>query len=458
MTSFTGLAYTLLFLFPSLYTLGQGSSSPAPSSSTYLPIGSGGVGRPSLGKFALQKVLGDAGGVFGRADDENTSSPFSNNNNKDAKKSNHRATWMSLIPDSTPITEINIPGTHDSATWNFTQTTADSIRHNANPANGVLPAEVYRCQRVSLWASLEAGVRFFDLRYGLDPEGVRLVFYHAHALMSELATVDDVLFGFYSWLDRHPSEVVLLSFKIEDTGINLTPADHLKTQFLLFQSLTTPAAKQYILQRHDSLGTLGPARGKIILFRRFDNPFDPSPGQGTETVLPGLHLSPSVWTENSKGFWLVYNARRNLSAHIEDYYEPRDLSPPDQSASVNIDAKVSAVEGSLRLAAASSSLPAEEVKEKSEEEEYKGELFITFTSAEHSANHPPVTPIIMALGNGTESTPAGGVNRRLVKEILPTLKGKRVGIVIIDFWDGLDIDGKGYEHGEEDVVGALLDL
>ncbi|KAM7185669.1 PLC-like phosphodiesterase [Rhypophila sp. PSN 637] len=458
MTSFTGLAYALLFLFPSLFTLGHGSSSPAPSSSsTSLPIGSGGVGRPSLGEFALQKVLGDAGGVFGRADDENTSSP-SNNNNKDAtKKSNHRSSWMSLLPDSTRITEINIPGTHDSATWNFTQTTADSIRHNADPANGVLPAEVYRCQRVSLWGSLEAGVRFFDLRYGLDPEGVRLVFYHAHALMSELATVDDVLFGFYNWLDRHPSEVVLLSFKIEDTGINLTPEDQLKTQFLLFQSLTTPAAKEYILQRHDSLGTIGPARGKIILFRRFDNPFDPSPGQGTETVLPGLHLSPSVWTENSKGFFLVYNAHRNLTAHIEDYYEPRDLSP-DQNASVNIDAKVSAVEGSLRLAASSSliTLPAE-VKEKSEEE-HEGELFITFTSAEHSANHPPVTPIIMALGNGTESTPAGGVNRRLVREILPTLKGKRVGIVIIDFWDGLDIDGKGYEHGEEDVVGALLDL
>lgn len=254
----------------------------------------------------------------------------------------------------------------------------------------------------------------------------------------------------------------------QDTGINTTPEDHLKTQFLLFQALTTPAAKRYIYQRHDSLGTLGPARGKIILLRRFDNPFDPSGGgQGKETVLPGLHLSPSVWTENSKGFALLYNAGRNLSAHIEDYYEPRDLSPPNQNATVNIAAKVDAVAGNLRLAAASISVSSslsslsssvDARKDGKEEDEEEGNLFITFTSAEHSANIPSVTPIIMALGNGTEYTPAGGVNRRLVREILPNLRGKRVGIVIIDFWDGLDLDGRGYDQGEEDVVGAILDL
>lgn len=84
-----------------------------------------------------------------------------------------------------------------------------------------------------------------------------------------------------------------------------------------------------------------------------------------------------------------------------------------------------------------------------------GPLFITFTSAENNANHPAVTPNIMALGNGSDVTPEGGVNRRLVGEIFPTLKGKTLGVLVIDFWEQLDLDG-GEKEG--DVVGAFLDL
>lgn len=467
MATLLWLTHVLLFLVPSFSSLGQAAVVSSPSSPT---ASTEELGRSSLGQFALQKILADSAGVFGLFEGSNattyTSSPETDQNgtNKKKKKSHHRSTWMSLVPDSTPLSQINIPGTHDSATWNFTQTTANSIRHNADPANGVLPAVVYRCQHVSLLDALNGGVRFFDLRYGLDPEGVRLVFYHAHALLSDLATVEDVLFGFYTWLEAHPSEVVLLSFKIEvstfapiyisphpltfflppqSTGINTTPPDHLKTQTLLLQSLTTPAAKHYISQRHDVLGTLGPARGKIILLRRFDNPLDGlPPGTTIEPTLPGIHLSPSAWPDNAKtGFSLTYNPEKNLSAQIEDYYEPNDL-PSNSTAEENVAAKLRAVEGNLRLAAAGG---------KGGEEVW----YITFTSAENNANHPAVTPNIMALGNGTEVTPQGGVNGRLVREVFPTLRGKGLGVLVIDFWDLLGLD----EGGEEgDVVGAFLDL
>jgi len=46
---------------------------------------------------------------------------------------------------------------------------------------------------------------------------------------------------------------------------------------------------------------------------------------------------------------------------------------------------------------------------------------------------PPETPRIMALGNGTELTPLGGVNQQLVP-FLKGLEGKRVGIVMFDFF------------------------
>lgn len=209
MASFMWLTYILLFLVPALSTFG--GAHVVPSS----PPGDARIqnGTSSLGSFALQKVLSDSAGVFGILESLGNSTTYPTGGN--STRSQNRSSWMKLIPDGTPISDINIPGTHDSATWNFTQANADSIRHNVDPANQVFPAAVYQCQRVSLWESLERGVRFFDLRYGLDPEGVRLVFYHAHALMSELATVEDVLFGFYNWLDSHPSEVVILSVKME---------------------------------------------------------------------------------------------------------------------------------------------------------------------------------------------------------------------------------------------------
>ena len=37
------------------------------------------------------------------------------------------------------------------------------------------------------------------------------------ALLSEVATLEDVLFGFYRFLDEHPSEALLLSLKIDNT-------------------------------------------------------------------------------------------------------------------------------------------------------------------------------------------------------------------------------------------------
>ena len=132
----------------------------------------------------------------------------------------------------------------------------------------------------------------------------------------------------------------------------------------------------------------------------------------------------------------------NLSAQIEDYYEPNDL-PDGSTAAENVDAKIEAVEGNLRLAAARGG------------DRKEGErLFITFTSAENNANRPAVTPNIMALGNGTVLTPDGGVNGRLVREVFPTLRGKVLGVLVIDFWDELSLEG-----GEEgDVVGAFLDM
>ena len=295
-----------------------------------------------------------------------------------------------------------------SATWNFSEATKDSLPQDATFGD---PLQV-RCQSRSILDSLNGGIRFFDLRYALDPTGTQLVFWHNAALMSELATVDTVMFGFYDWLSSHGSETVFLSFQYEGST-QPGASNNALVQQLLFNILTTPAAHRYILQTKDTLGTLGASRGKINLFRRFD--LDQLP-PSYEAVLPGIHFSPALWTDDDPDIALVYNAALNLTAYIEDYYEPDDL-PTSANASLNIAYKLNATTSHLTKAATM----------------YPDSLFITFASAEHTASTPPVYPETMALGNGTDVTPLGGVNQQLVP-FLHSMKGKRLGMVILDFW------------------------
>jgi len=85
---------------------------------------------------------------------------------------------MSRYPDEMLLVHMNIPGSHESATWNFSQATKDSLRQDTD----VQEPEVYRCQSKSILDLLEMGVRFFDLRYAVDPTFTDLVFWHNEAL------------------------------------------------------------------------------------------------------------------------------------------------------------------------------------------------------------------------------------------------------------------------------------
>jgi 1-phosphatidylinositol phosphodiesterase len=351
----------------------------------------------SLADFALQKVLEDATPIFGSY----------------VQNTGENAEWMKSYSDDTLLVHMNIPGAHDSATWNYTQATQDAMKGITDLNQVTVPApETFRCQELSLIDMLNMGIRAFDLRYAFDPTNTTLIFYHSQALLSEVATVDNVLFGFYQWLDDHPSETIFLSFQFEGSTA-LYASNDVSLQLHLYNTLTSPAARQYFIQTKNELGKLGDARGKINLMRRFD--LDKLPDSYT-AALPGLHFSPSLWTDNSPDIALVYNTSKNMTAYIEDYYQP--LTPMGSDAIENIQWKYNATMKHIGKATT----------------EHPDSLFWTWASATNTANNPPDWPRIMALGNGTEYTPAGGVNQHLVP-FLRGQKGKRVGIVMFDFFD-----------------------
>lgn len=356
---------------------------------------------PSLAHLALNKVLNEAAPIFGHYVDSGPAI------------TTETSRWMRRYPDSTKLVHMNLPGTHDTATWNYSQATQDSLRHVTN-LNGVtvLPPEYYRCQRMPIIAMLDAGIRVFDLRFAFDATNTTLIFFHAAALLSETATVDDVLFGFYQWLDRHPTEAVLLSLNYEGST-KLFASNNADVQRAIFGTLTSSAARKYFVQKKGELGTLGEARGKITLLRRFN--MNDLPASYSD-ALPGLHFSPDLWTDNGKDIALLYNSKRSLTAYIEDYY---DIGAPIGSgAALNIQWKYNATTAHLKKAAT----------------QYPDSLFWTFASSAHSADVPPETPETMAIGNGTAETPFHGVNHLLVP-FLQEMKGKRLGIVMLDFFE-----------------------
>ncbi|KAJ7088203.1 PLC-like phosphodiesterase [Mycena crocata] len=327
-------------------------------------------------------------------------------------QSTNTCDWMRKISDETKLVHMNLPGTHDSATWNYSQATQDSLLRYT----GEIPAaEYFRCQEHSLFQMLNGGIRVFDLRFAYNPGNDTLGFHHCmcHSLNRMPVAHSHyylyVFFGFYSWLDKHPTEAVLISLNRESgTG---TPNDA-KLQQHIYDVMSSSLASRYWVQARGALGTLGEARSKLTFLQRFS--YDLLPPTATHRI--GLQLAPNLWTDNSPNITLEYNSTTGATAYIEDYYEIG--LPIGAGAAENIQWKLNATTAHIEEATTMQN---------------PDSLYISFASAEHDVDSPSETPMIMALGNGTD-TP--GVNQRLLPW-LQARKGKRFGIVMLDFFDSV---------------------
>lgn len=157
--------------------------------------------------------------------------------------------WMRKLKDSTPLSALSIPGTHNSPTC-----------HKALPS--------VRCQATSPPEQLDNGIRFFDIRLQpenpTDPSSDKLVLVHAVFPISLTGAkyFRDLLNEVYTFLDRNPSETVIMSLKREGTG-NATDQ---QLSRILHSHYTNDANRWFTAPR---IPTLGEARNKIVLIRRF---------------------------------------------------------------------------------------------------------------------------------------------------------------------------------------------
>ena len=153
-----------------------------------------------------------------------------------------RSQWMKTIRDDVQLSEMALPGTHDSATFQVTW----------------LPIfkDVVETQTLGFDKQLEYGIRVFDLR--LRRTGDALAMHHGPVFLDKM--LGPALEAIQRFLLDNPSETVLVRFRDEyeeDSNVKLS----LEQVFANYMQVY----KAIYLNAQDPKITLGQARGKFLV-------------------------------------------------------------------------------------------------------------------------------------------------------------------------------------------------
>ena len=154
--------------------------------------------------------------------------------------------WMANIADSTKLTALSLPGTHNAG-----------ARFEQFPNTA-------KCQELTIEEQLNAGIRFLDLRC----RHTNNTFNIYHGSVDQHQSFSAVQATCVAFLIAHPSETILLSMKEEYKA-------HKNTQSFettLNASILANPDSWYV---HDSIPSLADVRGKLVLLRRFSATNEP---------------------------------------------------------------------------------------------------------------------------------------------------------------------------------------
>ena len=160
----------------------------------------------------------------------------------DRTSSKKYAEWLKEIDDNTPLRDVDLPGSHDTM---------------ALYSIGDLAGQ---CQTLSLNDQLNLGVRFLDIRLKEDHNSLKAV----HGFIDQKATFKDVDKVVASFLEKHPSEFIIMSIKEEAEPSN----SDISFEQALIKYLDNPI----YLKAQTTLPTyVNEIRGKVLLLSRYQN-------------------------------------------------------------------------------------------------------------------------------------------------------------------------------------------
>lgn len=219
--------------------------------------------------------------------------------------------WMSHLPDDIPISELAIPGSHQSC--------------------ALYGRPIAQCQTRSLSRQLKDGIRFLDIRLALplksttnrgkkndQDEAVKLIAYHG--IQSEKITFQEILAILNDFLTSQPTETIIVSIKREN---------HCNAELFrktLFNELIEVYETEANLRERWWLDSSLPdhlhqVRGKLILFSRKLFQYD-------ENDIFGIRFP--IWPNNSAEIWET--SIPNTKVAVQDWYDIGSfLSIPQKS-------------------------------------------------------------------------------------------------------------------------------
>ncbi|MDJ1492796.1 phosphatidylinositol-specific phospholipase C [Cytophagaceae bacterium DM2B3-1] len=204
--------------------------------------------------------------------------PKASHSSKSAKVAYSLNNWMSLVSSSLTLSQLSIPGTHDSGAL-------------YEPVSGTA-----KCQNLTIGNQLAAGIRFLDVRC----RHIDNAFAIHHGAIYQNLNFDDVLNACWSFLASNPTETIIMSVKEEYNSSNVS-----RTFEQTFDSYIQKNPNQWYLG--SSVPALGTVRGKIVLLRRF----------GATSTPKGIDATN--WADNTTFTSGILN--------VQDYY---NVSSADQ--------------------------------------------------------------------------------------------------------------------------------
>ena len=148
--------------------------------------------------------------------------------------------WMGSLRGDASLSELSIPGTHDSG-----------ARHER--FYGTI-----KCQTLTIPEQLRAGVRFLDIRC----RHVKNTFLIYHGPVYQKLTFNEVLDSCCGFLRENPTECIIMSVKEENI-----PSGNTRSFEDTFDACVAGNPAPWCLT--ENVSALSQAKGKIVLLRRF---------------------------------------------------------------------------------------------------------------------------------------------------------------------------------------------
>ncbi len=208
--------------------------------------------------------------------------------------SDDNSAWMQRVSDDTFVSQLSLPGTHDSGTGHGTS--MDSFG---------------RTQDVNLTDQWNSGIRVFDLRPSVDDNQLRIY----HGILSTDLYLSDAFATLCGLLDSHPTEFAIVIIRHEDDhdGGNSAWNDLMKNM------VTSEPVKSHAVN-YTPMAKMGDVRGKLLILSR-----DAYYSRPTGGFITGWGFSADF--NNQKG-GKIKGVGTEGPVYIQDYYDVSGSGAP----------------------------------------------------------------------------------------------------------------------------------